>query len=71
MGASLTKIEHNLDVENTMVVQAVWRKTDKTVDIVSYVGMKDTGQQAVCNGQRDRETPTGHWRGTSSDRVWK
>jgi len=54
-----------------MVVQVVWNKTDKTVNIVSYVGMRDTVQQAVYNDQRDRETSTGHWRGTSSDRVWK
>lgn len=52
-----------------MVAPAVWNKASRTVDIVSYVEMKDIVQQAVYNGVRDRETSTGHWRGTSSDRV--
>lgn len=69
MGASTVDRGHNLTVGNPMVAPAVWNKASRTVDIVSYVEMKDIVQQAVYNGVRDRETSTGHWRGTSSDRV--
>ena len=47
MGVRTTRIGHNLNVENPMAVQAVWNKTDKIVNIVSYVGRMDTVQPAV------------------------
>lgn len=55
MDTSTVKIGHNLNVEKFMVVQDVWSKTGKAVNIVSYVGMKDTVQQDVCNSQRQRD----------------